>query len=127
MPIAYLIDKTHNYVFTNACGRVTVDDILGHFEAARREQILAYKELIDARRVTPPFLSNNELWRAALSVRFSPAREPFGPRAVVVSNEELFGMTRLFTSFLHGYFPISGFRHQAAAEEWLACWLPAGQ
>lgn len=122
MPINYLIDKTRGHVRTTVVGPVTVDEILGHLEAARREQALAYTEMIDARGVAPPFLSTGDIWRAASLVRATPLQEGLGPRAVVVDNDATFGLTRMFATLLSGFFPMTVFREPEAAEQWLAGW-----
>ena len=65
MPISYTLDRARRRIHTTVTGSVTVDDILQHFEAACREQILDYAELIDARDAAPPFLSAADIRRAA--------------------------------------------------------------
>ena len=125
MPATYTIDTTRNCAFTKVNGTLTVEDIVGHFETARRQRIQSYKELIDLRNAAPPFLAAQDIWRAALSVRFSGSQEAFGPRAVIVSDDEMFGLARLFVSFLSGCIPMEIFRDPDAAEEWLANWSGA--
>jgi len=125
MPATYTIDKTRNCAFTTVHGTLTVEDIVGHFETARRQRIETYKELIDLRSATPPFLAAQDIWRAALSVRFSGSQEPFGPRAVLVSGDEMLGLARMFVSFLSGCIPMEIFRDPDAAEKWLADWSGA--
>lgn len=124
MPITYKVDKTRRHVSTVVEGSIRVEDIIGHFEAARREQWLAYSELIDACGVTPPYLAATDVWRAGAWVR-EQRPEFFGPRAVILAGDVVFGMTRVFTTIVSGFFPIEAFRDAAAAEEWLARKAPA--
>lgn len=120
MPISYVLDKDQRRIHTRVTGSVTVDDILAHFHAARHEQALGFKELIDVREVTPPCLSTTDIWRTASLVRTLRGHEVLGPRAVVVDGELVFGMTRMFVNLISDFFPIQVFRDQEQAEEWLA-------
>ena len=122
MPISYQIHKARKRVLTTVTGPISVEDILGQFQAAIREGVLAYEELIDA------FLSTHDIWRAADLVRLvldTPSERHFGPRAVIVRDDAVFGMTRMFANLLSGFFPIRVFREPGAAEEWLAGWNEA--
>lgn len=120
MPISYVLDKTRRHVDTTVTGSISVDDILAHFGASRREQALGYAELIDVRGVTPPYPSTSDIWRAANLVRAFNNEETFGPRAVIVGSDLIFGMTRLFTNLITDFLPMRVFRDSKAAEEWLA-------
>jgi hypothetical protein len=120
MPISYVLNKDQRRVHTRVTGSVTAGDILAHFHAARHEQALGFKELIDVRGVTPPFLSTTDIWRTAGMVRTLRRQEVLGPRAVVVGSELMFGMTRMFANLISDSFPIQVFRDPEQAEEWLA-------
>ncbi len=120
MPASYMLDRTRHQVRTTVTGSISVGDILGHFEAMRREGTLGYAELIDVREVVPPFLSASDIMKAAKSVRDSLTQQRFGSRAVVVSDDLMFGLARIFTIILSDHFPIEVFRHLKEAEEWLA-------
>jgi len=124
MPISYSLDRPRQFVRTTVDGRVTVEDILGHLEAVRREQALPYAELIDADGAARPFLSATDIWRAALQVKTAQLPAPFGPRAVIVRDDAAFGLTRIFTNIVSGFFPIEAFRSREQAEEWLSGWQP---
>jgi len=45
--------------------------------------------------------------------------ERAGPRAVLVTNEAVYGMTHMFATLVEDTFPIRVFRDLAAAEHWL--------
>jgi hypothetical protein len=122
MPILYTIDKTRGHVETKVSGAVTVDEVLDHLNAARKEGVLKFRELIDARAVAPPYLSPKDIWSMAASVRAAKCEEPFGPRAVMVASDLIFGLTRIFTSLVSDYCPIRVFREQERAEAWLREW-----
>jgi hypothetical protein len=122
MSISYSLDRALRQVRTTVDGPVTVTDILNHMEAVRREEALSYAELIDAAGAPQGLLSATDMWRAATRVRNARLPEPFGPRAVIVRDEAAFGLARIFTNILSGFFPIEVFRNRERAEEWLAGW-----
>ena len=106
---------------TTVTGSVTVDDILNHLQATGREELLPFAELIDARGAAQPFLSPTDIWDAAGRVRtIEFDRRALGPRAVVVDDLGMFGLTRMFVTLVSDFFPISVFRDPQEAEGWLA-------
>jgi hypothetical protein len=127
MAIQYKIDVERQLVFTQVTGLVTAQDIIGHFEAARREGFLPYAEFVDASTITSPTLSTGELWTAAMAVRKLISGENLGSRAVLVANDTIYGLTRIFTTLMSGYFPIDVFRDPVKAEAWLDDRHSAGQ
>ena len=120
MPILYTVDRTQRQLRTKVEGPVTVSEILGHLEAVRREEALPFSELIDVSGAGRPHLSPAEIWRAANAVEAAKLTGPLGPRAVIANDDLLFGLVRIFTNLMTGYFPIQVFRNAAAAEEWMA-------
>jgi hypothetical protein len=121
MPISYELDRNIRRVRTTVAGPVTVNDILNHLEAACREQVLSYAELIDARKAGPPILSPTDIRLAASRVRNTEFdRQALGPRAVIVNDLAMFGMTRMFVALVSDFFPMNVFREPLDAEEWLA-------
>lgn len=120
MPISYELDRTTRRVRTTVTGPVTPDDILNHLQAACREKVLPYAELIDARGAAPPILSPADIWDAVNRVRNAEFdRKGLGPRAVVVDNLTMFGMTRMFVTLMSDCFPMAVFRDLTDAETWL--------
>jgi hypothetical protein len=120
MPISYELDRAARQVRTMVIGPVTPDDILNHLQTAHREQILSYAELIDARQAGPPILSPADIWSTASRVRAAEFdRRALGPRAVVVTDSAMFGMTRMFVTLVSDFFPINVFRDPNDAEGWL--------
>jgi hypothetical protein len=122
MAISYVLDRARGQMRTKVAGQITVIDILGHLDAVRRDEALAYVELIDARDAARPFLSATEVWRAASAVLNIKISTPFAPRAVILGDDVTFGLTRIFTNLVSGQIPIEAFRDEAKAEEWLAGW-----
>jgi hypothetical protein len=127
MPILYKIDAARQRVFTDVTGIITAIDIIGHFEVARREGFLPYAEFIDTSSITSPTLSVGEIGKAAMAVLKLRRQEKFGARAVVVANDTIFGLTRIFTTLTSAYIPMEVFRDQTKAEAWLDDRHSAGQ
>jgi hypothetical protein len=120
MPISYELDRTTRRVCTTVTGPVTPDDIVNHLQAACREELLTHAELIAARGASPPILSPADVWNAADRVRNAEFnRQGLGPRAVVVDNLAMFGMTRMFVTLMSDWFPMAVFRNLTDAEIWL--------
>ncbi|GEM_PF-1333541 len=120
MPITSVVDKTRGEIRTTVMQPVTVKEILGHLETAQREELLPFAELIDARQAGPPYLSTDDIWSAATAVRNVKLPANIGPRAVIVDNPTMFGSVRIFSTIVSGHFPISVFRTEEAAMEWLS-------
>ena len=120
MPITYVPDEARRSVRTRVTGSVTPQDILAHYHTASEQKFLDFAELIDAREVNAPFLTTAEIWRTASLVRAFETDEPFGPRAVVVASDLMFGMARMFSNLISDFFPMKVFRDEIEAEEWLA-------
>jgi hypothetical protein len=120
MAISYVLDRARGQMRTKVEGQVTVIDIVGHLDALRREEAVPYMELIDARNVARSYLTPTELWRAAKLVLNIKVHVPFGPRAVILRDDQSFGLARIFINIVSGQIPIEAFRDEAKAEEWLA-------
>ena len=99
-----------------------MDDIIRYVETARGEQTITYAELIDVRAVAPPWLSSSDLWRAANLVRTFKNDEKFGPRAVIVGSELIYGTVRMFANLIQDFAPLNVFHDPSQAEAWLAKW-----
>lgn len=124
MPISFVRDDTRRAVFTTVTGPIGVADIVGHFDAACRNQLLGYIELIDARGATKPYLEAADIWRAVTLVRNARIQHEFGRRAVIVDTDVSYGLTRMFATLMADYFPIEVFRDRNAAEDWLGSRFP---
>jgi hypothetical protein len=124
MPIVFVRDDTRRTVHTTVTGAIRVADIVGHFDAACRNQILGYIELIDARGATKPYVTAADIWQAATLVRNASVQHEFGRRAVIVDSDVTYGLTRMFATLIADHFPIEAFRDQNAAEDWLGSRFP---
>lgn len=125
MPISSVRDDDRRRLLTTVTGPVKVADILGHFDGARRGRTLGYTELIDARAAGRPFLSVADIRQAADLVRNTPVTEALGRRAVIVDDDVIYVLTRMFAALLADHFRIEVFRDRNEAEVWLAGPTPA--
>ncbi len=119
MPIHYKVDAARRRVSTNVTGNITAIDIIGHFEVARREGFLPYSEFIDTSSITSPTLSVAEIGKAALAVLKLRRQEKFGARAILVANDTIFRLTRIFATLTSAYIPMEVFCDIIKAEAWL--------
>ena len=119
MPISYVIETKQHLVRTCVTGSVAVQEIVDHLNHQRRDQTVSYREVVDVREVTPPHLSSSQIWQAAQAVLAITLEERAGPRAIVVADEAVYGMSRMFATLVEDTFPIRVFRDLETAEHWL--------
>jgi hypothetical protein len=120
MPISFRFDQERQRLHTTVTGRIAAAEILAHFHALRQARLLSCTEIIDARGVTPPCLSTEELWLVAGSIQEFKAGSGYAARAVVVKGDLFFGLARVFASLMEAQVPMRVFREPAEAEQWLA-------
>jgi SpoIIAA-like len=122
MPVTYQIDPSRKLIHTRCIGDVTPEEIAQHFreleqDPARPDRL---NVLLDLREETSlPEIQdlrevNYQLNKSLRTVRF-------GACAVVVCDEALFGMMRMFGVFTAEHFDVvEVFRAITDAEAWLA-------
>lgn len=119
MPITYVIDEKSSLVRTEAVGEITVREIVDHLASQVQNETVGHCEVIDVRGVTPPYLSSSQIWQAAQAVLSIALKSSPGPRAIVVGNDTVFGMSRMFSTLVEDTFPIRVYRDMESAEHWL--------
>jgi len=119
MPISYVLDPKQRLVHTTVAGSIKVEEIVDHLNNQRRGKTVGHRELVDIRGVIPPYMTSSQIWQAAQAVLAITLEERAGPRAVLVTNEAVYGLTRMFATLVEDTFPIRVFRDQTAAEHWL--------
>ncbi len=118
MTITHSIDHDHRYMKTTASGPVDWEEARTHLLHERREGGLSYAELIDARRATPTWSTNQA--REIVELLKTLGRESrLGPTAVVVSSDLAFGMMRMLEILLEDVCIVRPFRDYEAAVQWL--------
>jgi hypothetical protein len=119
MPFSYVLDHRQNLVRTTIIGPATVQDILEHLSAEMQQGSLGWRELVDVRGVSPPYLTKAEIWQAAREGLAVIGNEYTGPRAIIVTNQVVYAQCRMFATRVEDAFAIRVFRDPAAAEHWL--------
>jgi hypothetical protein len=123
MTISYSIDRDRAYMHTVAEGRVDFADVRAHLEDERRDQGLAYGEVIDARNAALD-LSPAEVRQIVALLRELGKRHALGPSAVLVSTDFAFGMLRMLETLVEDVCAIRPFRSEDEAREWLRTQRP---
>jgi hypothetical protein len=119
MPITWFVDNQRGRLQTRAVGRISYEEILKHLEVEGRERALGYHELFDADDATTT-LTGDQVRQLVWHVRHLLAREPFGPTAIVATNDLVYGMARMLAIWCEDTGPSFGvFRDVATAEGWL--------
>jgi len=119
MPITYVIDEKLKLVRTEASGAMSGPLIVDHLNSLLRDDLVSHCEIIDIRGVTPPYLTSSQIWHAAQAVLSIALKSTPAPRAIVVENDAVFGMSRMFSTLVEDTFPIRVYRDMEAAEHWL--------
>lgn len=119
MPITYVIDEKRKLVRTDASGAITIAQIVDHLNSQIQHGTVSHCEVIDVRGVTQPYLTSSQIWQAAQAVLAVALKSTPAPRAIVVGNDAVFGMSRMFSTLVEDIFPIRVYRDMEAAEHWL--------
>lgn len=121
MPVTYTIDAERRRIATRCGDFTTLREVLSHFDELELDPDCPRdaEVLLDLTEMTAP--PNLDQMRSAAARASDAARRiRFGSCAILVGNEAMFGMARVFEAFADGSFPrISVFRSRDAAEEWL--------
>jgi hypothetical protein len=120
MPITHVIDRFRQRMWTRADGVVTLADIMAHLDAEARDRGLDLPELIDARDASTN-LTPHDVRLLVHRVRDMVRAQPFGPTAVVTTDDVAFGMARMFSILIEpARVVFEVFRDVARADAWLA-------
>jgi len=119
MPITCVIDEKLKLVRTEASGPMSGTLIVDHLNSLLRDELVGHCEIIDIRGVTPPYLTGSQIWHAAKAVLSIALKSSPAPRAIVVENDAVFGMSRMFSTLVEDTFTIRVYRDMEAAEHWL--------
>jgi hypothetical protein len=119
MPITYAVDHELKIVRTEARGPIKVTEIVTHLACQKRDKTLPYREILDVSNVSAPYMTSSQIWQAAQAVLAMTLESRPGPRAILVTNDAVYGMCRMFATLVEETFPIRVFRENEAAEHWL--------
>ena len=126
MPVTYRIDKTNGIIYTHCIGEVTLREVIDHFRTLENDPECPDRldVLLDlTQQTTLP--RTEELQEVAVEISRVRGRVQFGACAIIVTNQALFGMLRMFEVFVEQHFRESYvFRTTHEAETWLASKRP---
>ena len=118
MPESYEIDEARGLVISRAWESINDRELRSHYyrlEADRRFDP-GYRQLIDVRDVRHFSLTSAVMLGTALAHVFRSGV----PRAIVVANDEQFGLARMFAAYSEADGQcVQIFREPEAAKEWL--------
>jgi hypothetical protein len=119
MPAEFRIDVVSRRVFSEAIGRLTYEDIVGHMNRLMRDPKFdpSFSQLLDFREIDTLDIDSSEVMALAEVRVFSPASK----RAFVTSGAEKFGMARMYEAYRipKGDKNIRVFADYDEAVEWL--------
>jgi hypothetical protein len=119
MPITYVIDRFRQRKRTQAEGLVSFADITAHLDGEARDHGLDLPEVIDARSATTN-ITPEEVRRLVHRIQQMTRTQPFGPTAIVATNDFVFGMARMFSILMEpSGIAADVFRDVPSAEAWL--------
>src|SRR5712675_2188984 len=96
MPISYQVDPGRRRVSSTIHGVIRTVDVSEFINALRRDQILEFAVLADARGMKPPYVIGEDVWHIAATLASLQGEVEFGPRAIVVEDLMLVMLARMF-------------------------------
>ncbi len=121
MPVTYRIDIERRRIVTHCTGPTTLAEVIAHFDELELDANcpVGADVLLDlASMTTAPNIG--QMRSAAERTAEAARKVRFGSIAIVVSNDLLFGMARVFEAFTEAHFSRTAvFRSREAAEVWL--------
>jgi hypothetical protein len=119
MPITHVIDRFRQRMFTQAEGLVTFADICEHLDAESRDHGIDLPELFDARPARTN-VTAEEIRQLVRRVHDMVQKQPFGPTAIVTTDDVAFGMARMFSILVESAgVAVEVFRDLERALAWL--------
>jgi len=121
MPIPYQIDHKESLIRTKCVGKVSLEDVLGHFDDLERDPhcprsldvLLDFSDL----ETVPDTV---QLMAVADRMRRLESRVRFGACAIVAKSDVIYGIARMYTVYAESQFRIARvFREFLQAEFWL--------
>jgi|SRR5208282_1105700 len=122
MPVTYTIDTKERVIRTRCMGRVTLAEVVDHFQELERDPECAedLDVLLDLSEVES-LPNSSQIQAVVYEVKKVQKKVRFGACAIVAVRDALFGMLRMFEVMAQDYFRvIRVFRATAEAEAWLA-------
>ncbi len=116
--LSHSVDVESKKVTTIAEGNVTLAEVRAHLQRERRDLVLPYRELIDARRAAIN-MSSAEVREIVELLRSLARSHRLGRTAVVVSTDVAYGIMRMLQFLVEDACEVHPFFDLATAEQWL--------
>ena len=119
--MTYQFDAAKNLLRVTGGGAVTLQEVMTYFAEMGSDPKLPRNLdlLLDFCAVTT-LPSNDELWAVVGEIKRVRNTRIFGNCAILVANEALYGMMRMFETFSEGFFrSVRTFRKESEASSWL--------
>lgn len=122
MPVTYEIDQSQEFIHTKCMGKVTFDEVSGHFRELEQnpacpKRLDVLLELAELTGVPDA----DELMGVSEIIGSIRERVEFEACAIVGSTDLLFGVSRMFEAYAKGQFRVTRvFRGIPEAKAWLA-------
>lgn len=123
MSIEYRMDQTHKEIQAVASGTVTIEDVRAHLLKEQASDLLACREIIDAREAVVQ-LSPKDMREIVGLLGTLSRGSKLGATAIVVPNDVGYGMMRMLQMLVEDACIVEPFRDLTQAENWLRA-LPA--
>lgn len=119
MPLTYRVDTTHGIVRSHGSGTLTMDELLGYFEASRADPHYheSMHRLMDLREVT--HLPSSEDIRALAAFARTKAPVETARMAILASSDLAFGVSMMFKAFVGYGERLIVVRDEREAMDWL--------
>lgn len=120
--MTYQFDPATNLVRVTGVGPVTLQEVMAYFAELERDPALPrnFDLLLDFSAVTT-LPQQDELWAVVGEMKRIRDVRVFGACAILVANEALYGMMRMFEAFSEAFFrSVRTFRKEADAQAWLS-------
>lgn len=121
MPISYTIDAARKIILTTAWGTLTDADLLEHKEKLNRDPAFTpqMRQLSDIRAIDRLEVTTTGVAAMVAHDSRHPQQRDGHRLAMVVPDDEVFGMARMYQMMGGSDRPVRVFRNMTEAEEWL--------
>ena len=121
MPITYTINPERKLITTRCTGNVTLPEVLQHFHDLGKDPSLPDRldVFLDLSETTS-LPTSGQIREVTRTIEGMNSTVAWGTCAILSTRDALFGMSRVFETFLEGIFENARvFRHRENAEKWL--------
>ena len=118
MPISYRIDESRQRVYSRAEGVLTYAELRAHMNEEEGQPAASYSELFDCSEAITN-ITAQDVRQLAGERQGIAGLQQAGPIAIAATNDNLYGMLRMYDALTEQVRPIRVFRTAPEAERWL--------